>query len=96
MALQGLPIPSLTSKTRACVPAAFNHQSRSHRVSIQPEVLNPSKFPVSREHCVAKFTSPCHQNKVVCRALEPRCLLMAFLRVITEGSAVPRKPVFSG
>lgn len=30
-------------------------------------------------------------------ALESLCLLMAFLRVITEGSAVPWKPVvFSG
>ncbi|ELK30006.1 hypothetical protein MDA_GLEAN10014426 [Myotis davidii] len=26
-----------------CVPTAFSHQSRSHWVSIQPEVLNPSE-----------------------------------------------------
>lgn len=37
-----------------CVPTAFSHQSRSHWVSIQPEVLNPSEFPVRRERCVAK------------------------------------------
>lgn len=72
---------------RACVSAAFSHQSPSQWVPLQLEVLNPSAFPVSPERRVAKLSSPGHHIKGVCRALES--LPLPAFPVVAEGVGRP-------